>query len=59
MCFSFQECTEKAQASADPSDPAVRSVNAYLQQPLERIQKYKSILKVTLSTLNWLLPFEQ
>ncbi|KAM9349716.1 obscurin [Symphorus nematophorus] len=43
-CF-FKEYTEKVQASADPADPPVRSINAGLQQPLERIQKYKAILK--------------
>ncbi|XP_032387933.1 obscurin isoform X4 [Etheostoma spectabile] len=41
----FKEYTEKVQASADPADPPVRSINASLQQPLERIQKYKAILK--------------
>ncbi|XP_071349022.1 obscurin isoform X12 [Trachinotus anak] len=41
----FKEYTEKAQANADPADPPVRSINAYLQQPLERIQKYKAFLK--------------
>ncbi|CAJ1072459.1 obscurin isoform X23 [Xyrichtys novacula] len=41
----FKEYTEKVQASADPGDPPVRSINACLQQPLERIQKYKAILK--------------
>ncbi|KAM3604079.1 uncharacterized protein V6R79_006069 [Siganus canaliculatus] len=41
----FKEYTEKLQASANPSDPPVRSVNAGLQQPLERLQKYKAVLK--------------
>ncbi|XP_035861175.1 obscurin isoform X4 [Sander lucioperca] len=41
----FKEYTEKVQASADPADPPVRSINASLQQPLERIQKYKAVLK--------------
>ncbi|XP_030258917.1 obscurin isoform X11 [Sparus aurata] len=41
----FKEYTEKVQASADPADPPVRSINAGLQQPLDRIQKYKAILK--------------
>ncbi|XP_070774234.1 obscurin [Enoplosus armatus] len=41
----FKEYTEKEQASADPADPPVRSINACLQQPLERIQKYKAVLK--------------
>lgn len=45
----MQEYTEKVQASADPADPPVRSINAYLQQPLDRIQKYKAFLKVTVS----------
>uniref|UniRef100_A0A3P9HGV1 Obscurin, cytoskeletal calmodulin and titin-interacting RhoGEF a n=1 Tax=Oryzias latipes TaxID=8090 RepID=A0A3P9HGV1_ORYLA len=37
--------SNKEQASADPADPPVRSINSYLKQPLERIQKYKGILK--------------
>ncbi|XP_035994181.1 obscurin isoform X3 [Fundulus heteroclitus] len=41
----FKEYTEKAQVNANPADPPVRSINAYLQQPLERIQKYKAFLK--------------
>ncbi|XP_075954719.1 obscurin [Anarhichas minor] len=41
----FKEYTEKVKASADPADPPVRSINASLQQPLERIQKYKAALK--------------
>ncbi|TNN67519.1 Obscurin [Liparis tanakae] len=41
----FKEYTNKVQASADPADPPVRSINASLQQPLERIQKYKAALK--------------
>ncbi|XP_051260524.1 obscurin isoform X15 [Dicentrarchus labrax] len=41
----FKEYTEKVQATADPGDPPVRSINACLQQPLDRIQKYKAILK--------------
>lgn len=41
-----QEYTDTAQANSDPADPPVRSINAYLQQPLERIQKYKAFLKV-------------
>ncbi|XP_061588383.1 obscurin isoform X12 [Cololabis saira] len=43
-CF-FKEYTEKVQANADPSDPPVRSINAHLKQPVERIQKYKAVLK--------------
>ncbi|XP_035527009.1 obscurin isoform X39 [Morone saxatilis] len=41
----FKEYTEKVQATADPGDPPVHSINACLQQPLDRIQKYKAILK--------------
>nr|XP_033505671.1 obscurin isoform X15 [Epinephelus lanceolatus] len=41
----FKEYTEKVQASTDPSDPPIRSINASLQQPLDRIQKYKAVLK--------------
>ncbi|XP_029970331.1 obscurin [Salarias fasciatus] len=41
----FKEYSEKQQADADPADPPVRSINAYLQQPLDRIQKYKATLK--------------
>ncbi|CAL8280430.1 unnamed protein product [Lota lota] len=38
----FKEYTEKEQASAEHP---VLSINAYLQRPMERIQKYKAILK--------------
>ncbi|XP_051809579.1 obscurin [Acanthochromis polyacanthus] len=41
----FKEYSEKEQASADPAGPPVRSINAYLQQPLDRVQKYKAALK--------------
>ncbi|KAM3842719.1 LOW QUALITY PROTEIN: obscurin-like, partial [Diretmus argenteus] len=41
----FKEYTEKEQASADPAEPPVLSINAYLQRPLDRIQKYKAFLK--------------
>ncbi|XP_078790237.1 obscurin isoform X18 [Oryzias latipes] len=41
----FKDYTDKEQASADPAGPPVRSINSYLKQPLERIQKYKGILK--------------
>ncbi|XP_061549134.1 obscurin isoform X5 [Phycodurus eques] len=41
----FKEYTEKEQAKADPADPPVCSINAYLLQPLDRIQKYKAFLK--------------
>ncbi|XP_055084469.1 LOW QUALITY PROTEIN: obscurin-like [Periophthalmus magnuspinnatus] len=41
----FKEYTESEQGNADPNDPPVRSITAHLQQPLERIQKYKAILK--------------
>ncbi|XP_055359782.1 obscurin isoform X11 [Betta splendens] len=41
----FKEYSKKEQASADPAGPPVRSINAYLQQPLDRIQKYKAFLK--------------
>ncbi|XP_062259642.1 obscurin isoform X11 [Platichthys flesus] len=41
----FKEYSDKEQAGADPAGPPVRSINAYLQQPLERIQKYKAFLK--------------
>uniref|UniRef100_A0A3Q1G1G8 Obscurin, cytoskeletal calmodulin and titin-interacting RhoGEF a n=1 Tax=Acanthochromis polyacanthus TaxID=80966 RepID=A0A3Q1G1G8_9TELE len=45
MIFLLQEYSEKEQASADPAGPPVRSINAYLQQPLDRVQKYKAALK--------------
>ncbi|KAM4605629.1 obscurin [Polymixia lowei] len=41
----FKEYTEKQQASADPAEPPVLSINGYLQRPLDRIQKYKAVLK--------------
>lgn len=48
----LQEYTDKEQANTKATDPPVRSINAYLQQPLERIQKYKATLKVTDLTAN-------
>ncbi|XP_017281459.1 obscurin isoform X5 [Kryptolebias marmoratus] len=41
----FKVYTEKEQTDAKATDPPVRSINTYLQQPLERIQKYKAFLK--------------
>ncbi|XP_053185436.1 obscurin [Scomber japonicus] len=41
----FKEYSEKEQATADPAGPPVRSINTYVQQPLDRIQKYKAFLK--------------
>ncbi|XP_061150952.1 obscurin isoform X3 [Syngnathus typhle] len=41
----FKEYTEKEQANADPAEQPIRSINAYLLQPLDRIQKYKAFLK--------------
>ncbi|XP_056149779.1 obscurin-like [Lampris incognitus] len=41
----FHEYTEKEQASAGPAAPPVRSINAYIKRPLDRIQKYKASLK--------------
>ncbi|RVE61724.1 hypothetical protein OJAV_G00176130 [Oryzias javanicus] len=38
----FKEYTDTEQAGAGPP---VRSINTHLKQPLERIQKYKSLLK--------------
>uniref|UniRef100_A0A3B3RQ54 Obscurin, cytoskeletal calmodulin and titin-interacting RhoGEF a n=1 Tax=Paramormyrops kingsleyae TaxID=1676925 RepID=A0A3B3RQ54_9TELE len=40
-----QEYTETQLSGTKPSEGPVLSVNAYLQRPLERIQKYKSVLK--------------
>uniref|UniRef100_A0A8C6WTE3 Obscurin n=1 Tax=Neogobius melanostomus TaxID=47308 RepID=A0A8C6WTE3_9GOBI len=41
----YAEFTESEKASADPHSPPVLSINASLQQPMERIQKYKALLK--------------
>ncbi|KAJ3594699.1 hypothetical protein NHX12_004006 [Muraenolepis orangiensis] len=41
----FKEYTEKEQATAEHP---VLSINAYMQRPMERIQKYKAILKAML-----------
>ncbi|KAL0966229.1 hypothetical protein UPYG_G00292620 [Umbra pygmaea] len=41
----FKEYTDKEQASVDPAQGPVLSINAYLQKPLDRIQKYKALLK--------------
>ncbi|XP_036374692.1 obscurin isoform X10 [Megalops cyprinoides] len=41
----FKEYTEKELANVDPSEGPVHSIHAYIQKPLERIQKYKALLK--------------
>uniref|UniRef100_A0A8C7S6G2 OBSCN n=1 Tax=Oncorhynchus mykiss TaxID=8022 RepID=A0A8C7S6G2_ONCMY len=41
----FPYVNYKEQASADPAEGPVLSINAYLQKPLDRIQKYKALLK--------------
>nr|XP_029479284.1 LOW QUALITY PROTEIN: obscurin-like [Oncorhynchus nerka] len=41
----FKKYTDKQQANADPAEGPVLSINAYLQKPLDRIQKYKALLK--------------
>ncbi|KAJ8337400.1 hypothetical protein SKAU_G00386200 [Synaphobranchus kaupii] len=41
----FKEYTEKDLANVDPSEGPVLSANAYLQKPLERIQRYKALFK--------------
>ncbi|XP_029109266.1 obscurin [Scleropages formosus] len=41
----FKEFAEKELAGIDPSEGPVLSINAYLQRPLERVQKYKAYLK--------------
>ncbi|XP_045080730.1 obscurin isoform X18 [Coregonus clupeaformis] len=41
----FKKYTDKQQASVDPAEGPVLSINAYLQKPLDRIQKYKASLK--------------
>ncbi|XP_068196494.1 obscurin [Antennarius striatus] len=41
----YKEYTNNLQATADPTDPPVRSINSCLQLPLDRIQKYKDVLK--------------
>ncbi|CAL9688565.1 unnamed protein product [Knipowitschia caucasica] len=41
----FKEYTESEKVNADPNGPQVQSINAHLQQPQERIQKYKALLK--------------
>ncbi|XP_051543318.1 obscurin-like [Myxocyprinus asiaticus] len=41
----FKEYTVSELAKVDPSEGLVLSINAYLQRPLERIQKYRALLK--------------
>ncbi|XP_053740014.1 obscurin isoform X13 [Synchiropus splendidus] len=38
----FKECTERER---DPAEPPPRSAGSYIQQPLERLQKYKAVIK--------------
>ncbi|KAA0704500.1 Obscurin [Triplophysa tibetana] len=41
----FKDYTASELANVDPSEGPVLSINAYLQRPLERIQKYRALLK--------------
>ncbi|XP_026057297.1 LOW QUALITY PROTEIN: obscurin-like [Carassius auratus] len=41
----FKEYTVSELANVDPSEGPVLSINAYLQRPPERIQKYRALLK--------------
>ncbi|GAA6091828.1 obscurin isoform X13 [Tachysurus ichikawai] len=41
----FKKYTDSELANVDPAEGPVRSVNSYLQRPLDRIQKYKDLLK--------------
>ncbi|XP_051970786.1 obscurin-like [Xyrauchen texanus] len=41
----FKDYTESELANVDPSEGLVLSINTYLQRPLERIQKYRALLK--------------
>ncbi|XP_051969741.1 LOW QUALITY PROTEIN: obscurin-like [Xyrauchen texanus] len=41
----FKDYTGSELANVDPSEGVVLSINAYLQRPLERIQKYRALLK--------------
>ncbi|MCI4374319.1 hypothetical protein PGIGA_G00004900 [Pangasianodon gigas] len=41
----FKKYTDTELANVDPAEGPVLSVNSYLQRPLDRIQKYKNLLK--------------
>ncbi|KAI7792382.1 putative obscurin-like [Triplophysa rosa] len=41
----FKDYTASELANVDPSEGPVLSIDAYLQRPLERIQKYRALLK--------------
>lgn len=42
----FQKYSDSELANIDPTEGPILSVNAYIQRPVERIQKYKTLLKV-------------
>lgn len=48
LCLSvhFQKYSDSELANIDPSEGPTLSVNAYIQRPVERIKKYKILLKV-------------
>ena len=42
----FQKYSDSELAHIDPSEGPILSINGYIQRPVERIQKYKTLLKV-------------
>ncbi|XP_041965151.1 obscurin isoform X14 [Alosa sapidissima] len=41
----FKKYSDSELANIDPSEGPILSINAYIQRPVERIQKYKTLLK--------------
>lgn len=47
----LQKYTEETLSAKDPTQPPPPPLQHYLEQPVERVQKYQALLKVTCSSL--------
>lgn len=47
----LQKYAEETLAAKDPTQPPPPPLQHYLEQPVERVQKYQALLKVTCSDL--------
>ncbi|NWQ80229.1 OBSCN protein, partial [Columbina picui] len=45
LCISFQRYTDEILTSEDPSQPLIPPLQHYLEKPINRIQKYQTIIK--------------
>jgi hypothetical protein len=51
MFWFLQKYAEETLSAKDPTQPPPPPLQHYLEQPVERVQKYQALLKVTCSSL--------